>query len=637
MIQAHDLFIQYGDRILFDGISFSIKTVDKIGLIGRNGVGKTTLFQILSHTLVPDRGTIRYPKETKIGYLSQSISLDTEETVIAETKKAFAQIEIIKAENSRLEEKISRDHDYESKSYQKALDKLQHNYQRLHQLEAEKVEEKTERVLKGLGFTTSDLEKEIYTLSGGWQMRIQLAKLLLQGPDLLLLDEPTNHLDIEAIIWLEEYLKNYPNSVVLISHDKEFLKNTCTRILELENSKLTDYSVSYEKYEKLKEERQIQLEAAYKNQQRVIAEKERTISRFMAKATKTSMAQSMQRQLDKMERIELDPTSAKHVKIRFLPIPRSSRTVLKANKIGKSFGDKIVLKNISMEVERGDRIAIVGQNGQGKTTLARLLLNELPLSSGEIKHGSNLEIGYYAQNQADSITDSETLLEYMEMIAPEGMHTRVRSILGAFLFSGEDVDKKIKVLSGGEKSRLAFAQMLMKPINLLVLDEPTNHLDMISKEVLKQALLDYEGTLIVVSHDRDFLSGLTTKTIELRDQTMFTYLGDVNYFLEKRKLDTLRQVAMHKTKTTEEPSNFKKNDLDYNARKEIKRRIQSSEKKVMRLEQQILKLEEEMSKDNFYNQPNALEKLNQHRELKKKLEQAEAAWESVVSELDEDL
>jgi ATP-binding cassette subfamily F protein 3 len=470
-------------------------------------------------------------------------------------------------------------------------------------------------------------------------MRVELARLLLQQPDLLMLDEPTNHLDIEAIIWLEQYINNYPNAVVVISHDRAFLRNTAKRIIEIENSKVYDYVMPYDRYLINKEEFRTQQEAAYKNQQREIAEKERTIKRFMAKATKTTMAQSMQKQLNKMDRIELDAVDQKEMKIRFLPVPRSSRTVLKARNLHKHFGAKQVLSGLEVDLERGDRVAIVGQNGQGKTTLSKILLKKLEPTRGEVEYGTQLSVGYYAQNQSDLLDDEATILEFMELRAPEGMRTRVRSLLGAFMFSGEDVEKKIKVLSGGERARLAFAHLLMQPINLLVLDEPTNHLDLASKEVLKNALIDYEGTLVVISHDRDFLADLTSKTLELRDQKMFTYLGDVNYFLEKRAMEDLRQVAMYKSTEkakdqTQAEASPKTPVLNLEEKKAMQKRVQSIEKKIFNLEQDIAKIEQILGQEDFYQSNDYPQQSAKYQSLKDELLAAEQEWESLVDNIE---
>ncbi|MDH3648147.1 MAG: ATP-binding cassette domain-containing protein, partial [Saprospiraceae bacterium] len=498
MLQVNDIYVKYGDRILLDHITFLINREDKIALVGRNGVGKSTLFQVISGRMRGDGGEISCQKGTDIGYLEQTLTIDCSQTIRDEVKKAFANIQDLERENQMLEKNIASYEDYEDPAYISLLEKFNLNLERLHHLGAAQMDKEIEQVILGLGFSADEIDNRIDTLSGGWQMRVQLAQLLLMKPHLLLLDEPTNHLDIEAIIWLENYIRNYAGAIILISHDKTFLRNTVDRIIELENGSATDYVCGFDRYLLLKQERYDQLEAAFKNQQKTIAQKERTIKRFMAKASKTSMAQSMQKQLDKMDRIILPSVSEAKFTIRFLPVPRSSRTVVKGKRLDKSFDSNHVLHGIDLEIERGDRVAIVGQNGQGKTTLVKILMGEINTDSGELEFGSNLEVGYYAQNQSDFLEEDLTVLEMMENAASEEMRSKVRSILGAFMFSGEDVEKRIKVLSGGERARLAFAHLLLRPINFLVLDEPTNHLDMEAKEVLKQALRSYDGSLLVV-------------------------------------------------------------------------------------------------------------------------------------------
>ena len=634
MIHLHDLRIQYGDRVLFKDINFQINPSDKIALIGRNGVGKSTLFKLITGEISPDEGTIHIANNVSIGHLEQVLQLDTSKSIREAANEAFAEVIALEAENERLQQAMADATDYESQAYMDLLDEFNLNLERLNHHEVGSRDKKIEMVLKGLGFKPEAFDNALSTLSGGWQMRVQLAKLLLQAPNLLLLDEPTNHLDIEAIIWLEDYIQKYNQAVIVISHDRAFLRNTANRIIEIEHSKAYDYNLTYDKYLVQKEEIRQQQEAAFKNQQKLIADKERTIKRFMAKATKTSMAQSMQKQLDKIERIELDTASSKNMRIQFLPVPRSGRTVLKARDLHKSYGDKKVLSGLSFEVERGDRIAIVGQNGQGKTTLAKILLNRLEPSSGEVEFGSQLSIGYYAQDQADELEEDATIFEFMELRAPEGMRTRVRSILGAFMFSGEDVEKKIKVLSGGERARLAFAQLLMEPINLLVLDEPTNHLDMDSKEVLKDALATYEGTLIVVSHDRDFLSDLTSKTLELRDNDMHTYLGDINYFLEKRAMDNMRDVALYQSEPSSATAAKPRAPIDQDKLRALKKQVSNAEKKVLKIETEIGNLEKEMYAADFYERSDSEKITEKHAALKADLEKAEGDWEALVEELE---
>ena len=497
------------------------------------------------------------------------------------------------------------------------------------------MEANAEKILKGLGFKAKDLNRQTDEFSGGWKMRVELAKMLLQRPDYLLLDEPTNHLDIEAIIWLEKFLQNYPGAIILISHDKQFLDVVTDRTIEIELGKVYDYKAPYSKYLVQRAERKALQEAAFKNQQKVIAQKERTITRFMAKASKTKMAQSMKKQLEKMERIEIDVEHTETMNLRFPEAPRSGQVVVEANQLSKSYGDLLVLKNISLKLDRGDRLAFVGQNGQGKTTLAKILVNVLASSGGQLKHGHNVQIGYYAQDQSESLNPKLTLLETMENASPPEMRTRLRSILGAFLFSGEDVDKKVSVLSGGERARLALACMLLRPFNLLVLDEPTNHLDILSKEVLKNALQQYNGSLVVVSHDRDFLKGLTNRTIEFRDQKLYEYIGDVNAFLEKRSLDNMRQVELSSKDKLNLKSNAK-SSLDFQERKKLQRAVQNAEKKIEKLEAQIENWEMKMTEASFYQQADSNREIERYQQAKKDLEQAYLDWEQAQSILEKD-
>ena len=463
--------------------------------------------------------------------------------------EAFEEVRSIEARQTEINKDIESRSDYESDSYKRLLDEWSELNDRFLHLEGASAEANTEKVLKGLGFKSKDLQRKTNEFSGGWQMRVELAKILLQKPDYLFLDEPTNHLDIESILWLEQFLKDYPGAMIIISHDKQFLDTVTNRTLEIETGKLFDYNASYSQYLALRAERREKLESAFQNQQKVIAEKERTINRFMAKATKTKMAQSMKKQLEKIERIELDNADTATFILRFPPSPRSGQIVVDGKSIQKSYGAIEVLKGVDIKLERGERIGFVGQNGQGKTTLAKMIVGDESISGGHLDLGHNVEIGYYAQNQSDTLQPGLTVLQTMEAASPAEMRTKLRSILGAFMFSGEDVDKKVSVLSGGERARLAMACLLLRPFNLLVLDEPTNHLDMLSKEVLKEALLQYDGTMVVVSHDRDFLSGLTDRTLEFRDHKLFEYLGDVNYFLDKRELDNMRAVEKNQKKT----------------------------------------------------------------------------------------
>ncbi len=637
MISVNGLYIQYGDRILFNRCNLSIEKNEKIALIGRNGAGKSSLLKLLCGKFLPDEGSIEVQKGATLGYLEQDLDLNLEVPILEEAKKAFAEINDLKDKlekiNAKLESGIE-DMDLLSSLLQQQSDL----FTRIEFLGGDAVESKAEKVLLGLGFKSKDLQRKLGEFSGGWQMRVEIAKLLLRHPDVLLLDEPTNHLDIESIIWLEKYLKRYEGNIILISHDTQFLDTICNKTIEIDSGKLHEYKASYYKYIKLREDRVAIQEAAFKNQQKSIEQKERTIKRFMAKANKSKMAQSMQKQLDKVERITIDTFNTKDMDLRFPDPPRSGRLVVKAE-CSKSYGDLKVLSDIDFEIERGEKVAFVGQNGQGKSTLAKLIVGGIEPSSGSIDLGHNVMIGYYAQNQAEALDSKKNLLETMEDHASPEQRPKIRSILGSFLFSGEDVEKKVSVLSGGERARLALAIMVLKDFNLLILDEPTNHLDIQAKAVLKETIQKYEGTCIIVSHDRDFLTDLTQKTVEFRDQKLINYLGDVNYFLEKRALDNMRQVEM--TTTTERTSKpeSQSTSTSFLSREEIKkmkRKVQYVEREIERLEKEVENLQTLMYEADFYKDPNSQEVLKKHSELKDQLAAKMEEWEMQVDLLGEE-
>ena len=602
MLSATGIYQQYGDRILFDRVTFTIGSRDKVGLVGRNGAGKSTMLKIIAGDVSPDEGKVQRESGSTLGFLHQEMDMPTGNTVMEETLTAFAHIQEMEDRLEALNKEMEVRTDYSSESYSEMLEEFTHLTERFALVGGITIEAEAERVLKGLGFESKDFSRQTTEFSGGWQMRIELAKMLLQRPDYLLLDEPTNHLDIESIIWLENWLASYSGAVITISHDKQFLDNVTNRTLEIELGNVYDYKAGYSKYVELQAERREKAEAAYLNQQKVIADKERTISRFMAKATKTKMAQSMQKQLDKIERIELDVTDNAVMNLRFPPAPRSGAITLKAKHVTKTYGKLNVLRGVDIKVDRGDRVAFVGQNGQGKTTLAKILIGKLPATAGEVELGHNVSVGYYAQNQSDALDGNKTLLETMEEASPPEMRTRLRTILGAFLFSGEDQDKKVMVLSGGERARLALACMLLRPFNLLVLDEPTNHLDMASKDMLKSALMDYDGTLLVVSHDREFLAELTERTIEFRDHRLYEHLGDVNTFLEKRQLDDMRSVELEKPKLNGHAPAAPppRVALDPDTQRRLEKDIANAERKIERLESEIKAIHLAMSDPSFY-------------------------------------
>ncbi len=625
MLTGNNLYVQYGDRILLNGVNVVIGDRDKIGLVGRNGAGKSTLMKILSGYANPQQGQIARPGSSTIGYLHQDMMLPKGKTVMDEALTAFEELKKMEDKLAQIEQEVTERTDYETDAYMDLLEELANLSDRFTYMDGDTMQAQAEKVLSGLGFKSKDMWRLTDEFSGGWQMRIELAKMLLQKPTYILLDEPTNHLDIESIIWLENFLKDYAGAVIVISHDKQFLNNVTTRTVEIELGRLHDYKASYSKYVELRTERRALMQNAFDNQQRVIAQKERTIERFKAKANKAAMAQSMMKQLDKMDRVELDEEDIAAMKIRFPEPPRSGQVPIDAKDIKKNYGDLHVLSGVDIRMDRGDRVAFVGQNGQGKTTLAKILVESEEASSGTVVIGHNVNIGYYAQNQAETLHRELTVLQTAEQISPPEMRTRLRSILGCFMFSGGDVDKKVSVLSGGERARLALACMLLRPINLLVLDEPTNHLDMLSKDVLKQAVMEYEGSLIIVSHDRDFLAGLTTKTYEFRDKQIFEHLGDVNYFLEKRQLDNMRDVEMANKASKNKPAATL--SLDESAKKELQKKVQNTERKISDLEKQIANFEKLMGEADFYQKPDAQKQMDAYKKLKSDLDVVVAEWE----------
>ncbi len=613
-------------------VTTTIKPGERVGLVGRNGAGKSTILKIIAGEMNPQEGEVAYPNGTTIGYLHQDMLMPKGKTVIDEALSAFAELKQMDARLHEIEAELSHREDYETDGYMELIGELSDLSERIHLLGGDTMVADTERILKGLGFRDKDFSRLTDEFSGGWQMRIELAKMLLRRPDVLLLDEPTNHLDIESILWLENWIMNSTGIVVTISHDKRFLDITTNRTLEIELGKIFEYKVGYSKAMEMRSERRELLQNAFDNQQKVIADRQRTINRFMAKATKTSMAQSMQKQLNKMDRVEIDDEDVASMNIRFPPAPRSGEIAASAENLTKSYGHLKVLENVDFQILRGERIAFVGQNGQGKTTLAKMLVGQEGTTKGTAAVGFNAHVGYYAQNQAETLDPKITLLETMEMHAPPEMRTKLRAVLGAFMFSGEDVDKKVVVLSGGERARLAMACMMLRPINFLVLDEPTNHLDMISKEVLKQAILDYDGTLLVVSHDRDFLDGLTDKTIEFRDHKLKEYLGDVNYFLEKRALDNMRDVekATVTAAAAKAPPNWSA-AIDPEEKKRIQRNAQKTEKRIEEIEADQKSIEKLMAAPDFYSKKESDGVLKKYASQKAELEKLYVDWEEMLA------
>jgi ATP-binding cassette subfamily F protein 3 len=549
LISVDNITVSYGGWDLFSEVSLLVNPRDRIGLVGKNGAGKTTLLKIITGEQVPTSGVVSKSEDETIGYLPQQMKVADTTSLVEETAKAFEEVLALEAEIAEINEQLGVRTDYESDSYENLLHRLNDATDRYHILGGETRDADIERTLLGLGFRREDFGRPTKEFSGGWRMRIELAKLLLRRPSVFLLDEPTNHLDIESIQWLEGYLRDYPGAVVLISHDRAFLDNVTNRTVEISLGKLYDYKVPYSKYVELRAERRQQQLAAYENQQKLIEKTEEFIEKFRYKPTKSNQVQSRVKQLEKLERLEVDEEDTATMNIKFPPAPRSGQIVAEIKNVGKTFppregqsAEKHVFSGADFTIERGEKIALVGRNGEGKTTLSRMLTGELSPTEGTIRVGANVNIGYYAQNQDDLMDGNFTVFDTLDRVAVGDIRTRLRDILAAFLFRGGDIDKKVKVLSGGERSRLAMARLMLEPYNLLVLDEPTNHMDMRSKDILKRAIMRYDGTVVIVSHDREFLDGLVDKVYEFRDGGVREYLGDIWYFLEKRKLESLAEV-----------------------------------------------------------------------------------------------
>ena len=597
MISLDNLTISYGGWTLFDGISFMINPKDRIGLVGKNGAGKTTLLRVITGEQQPTEGAVTINSECTIGYLPQQMRVADTTSLVAETAKAFEEVLRIEANIERLTAEIASRTDYESEEYADLIHRLNDANDRYHILGGDTRDADIERTLLGLGFKRTDFERPTREFSGGWRMRIELAKLLLRRPSIFLLDEPTNHLDIESIQWLEEYLKNYNGAVLLISHDRAFLDNVTTRTVEISLGKAYDYKVPYSKYVVLRQERRAQQMAAYENQQRLIEKTEEFIEKFRYKPTKSNQVQSRIKQLEKLDRIEVDEEDLSRLNIKFPPAPRTGQIVAEVKEVGKAFGEKRIFAGAEFTIERGQKIALVGRNGEGKTTFARMLIGELEPTEGDIKLGANVNIGYYAQNQDDLMDGEFTVFDTLDRVAVGDIRTRLRDILGAFLFRGEDIEKKVKVLSGGERSRLAMARLMLEPYNLLILDEPTNHMDMRSKDILKDALQKYDGTVVVVSHDREFLDGLVDRIYEFRDGGVREYLGDIWYFLEKRKLESLQEIEYKERPSVDKSATESTNagKLSYEQKKEQEKLLRKLRKAVESVEEELAKVEAEIA------------------------------------------
>ena len=608
--------------------------------MGKNGAGKTTLLKVIMGMQPPTSGVVTMSGDTTLGYLPQQMKVHDTTTLVEETAKAFEEVLFLEREMERLTAEIAAREDYESEEYGDLVHRLSEATERHNLLGGESRDAQIERTLLGLGFKREDLNKPTSTFSGGWRMRIELAKLLLRRPSVFLLDEPTNHLDIESIQWLEGYLKDYPGAVLLISHDRDFLDNVTNRTVELLLGKVYDYKVPYTQYVQLRKERREAQIAAYNNQQRLIEKTEEFIEKFRYKPTKSNQVQSRVKQLEKLDRIEIDEEDLSALNLKFPPAPRSGQIVAELKEVGKSFGAKRVFGGADFTIEKGAKIAFVGRNGEGKTTLARILIGELEPSEGSVKVGANVSIGYYAQNQDDLMDGDFTVYDTLDKVAVGDIRTKLRDILGAFLFRGEDVDKKVRVLSGGERSRLAMARMMLSPHNLLVLDEPTNHMDMRSKDILKEAIRNYDGTLVVVSHDREFLDGVVDKIYEFRDGGVKEYLGGIRYFLEKRRLEDMRQIEVKDAVVKEQKSAAGKEE--YLAKKENEKLVRKTQRAIEEREAKIMALEEEVAEwDKRLGAPeeNGIDLsdskvFEEYNALKQKLAFEEHEWEKLCYELE---
>ncbi|QNS41174.1 ATP-binding cassette domain-containing protein [Chryseobacterium manosquense] len=640
MLSVQGLGLHHSGNYLFQNVNFTIKKDDKIGLVGKNGAGKSTLLKMLTGEINFYEGNIVPEGNITIGFLKQDLDFVKGRTVWDETLQAFEQINAMKNELDEVNHQLATRTDYESDFYENLIHRMTELNDLLMHHDAYNLEGDVEKVLLGLGFKADDFNKITDEFSGGWRMRIELAKLLLQKNDLMLLDEPTNHLDMESIIWLEEFLKDYPGAIVLVSHDKQFMTSVCNRTFDINNKKVDDYKANYTKYLELSKERKEKLTQAKKNQDAEIKQMEDNINRFRASATKASFAQSLIKKLDKIERIEIDNEDVSKFNIRFVQSIVPGKVIFEAKNLGKSYGNKQVFDKVDFFVERGDRIALLGQNGQGKTTLAKILAGEIKDYSGQWELGHNVNIGYFAQNQEEVLTPNKTVLEEAEDAATEETRPRVRDLLGSFLFQGEDVQKKTKVLSGGERNRLALCKLLLRPFNTLIMDEPTNHLDIQSKEIIKLALQKFEGTLIVISHDREFLQGLTDKIFEFRDGRMKEFLGDVNEYLEFRQKESIREVSAEKSKLQEmrnepvvekivEKPVEKKPVIVSKDQKNIQNKIKKIEEKISELELKIEEMEAGFAKEN----PSE-ETLEIYKAKKEELDLALQEWEFLGTQLD---
>ncbi|NVO01383.1 MAG: ABC-F family ATP-binding cassette domain-containing protein [Bacteroidetes bacterium] len=643
MISVNNLSISFTGTYLFDDVSFIVNDRDRIGLVGKNGAGKSTLLKILSGLQEAEKGTFVKPNDTTIGYLPQELKNKSNKTILNEALSAFVEAKDLESKIKHYTSEISKRTDYESDAYYQIIHQLTDANERFQIIGGHTMQADAERVLIGLGFTQNDFERPISEFSGGWQMRVELAKILLQKPDVLLLDEPTNHLDIESIQWLEDFLIGYFGAVVLVSHDRAFLDNITQRTIEISLGKIYDFKACYSDYLILRAEGREQQMATYNNQQKQIQDIEKFITRFRAQATKAKQVQSRIKLLDKIDRVEVEAIDSSAIHFRFPPAPHCGKVMVEAENLSKAYGNKKVLSNLTFLVNKGERVALVGKNGEGKTTLSRIIIKDLDYE-GSCKLGHNVSVGYYAQNQADLLNPDKTVFETIDDIAVGEIRTKIRNILGSFLFGAEAIDKKVKVLSGGEKSRLALAKLLLTPVNLLVLDEPTNHLDMQSKDILKNALNKYDGTLIIVSHDRDFLQGLTNKVYEFKNQKIKEYIGDIYNFLQSRKMESLKQLEKKTNDNlkvavsgeSQNKVNREKRKLFEKELRKIETQIERSEKEIDRLEKEIKAIDDILLNPETYKEAlKSKDFYSNYEELKGQLEKEMQIWEELNSKADE--
>ncbi len=643
MLNISNLSVNFSGDYLFKGVNFVVNKKDRIGLVGKNGVGKSTILKVICGLQTPFSGQVDHKPDIRIAYLPQEISVTGSNSVFDETKLAFSELNDLEKRIEEINRELEQREDYESSSYHDLLDELNTAHTRLSHFDADKVDSMVEKVLKGLGFNQDEFERSISTFSGGWQMRVELAKLLLTKPDVLLLDEPTNHLDIESILWVESFFKSFEGALMLISHDRMFLDNVTNRTIEIVNGRIYDYKAPYSKFLTLREERLQQQEAAFKNQQQYIKQQERFIERFRAKNTKAKQVQSKIKQLDKIERIQFDEVDDSTIRFLFPPAPRSGELVAEFRGMRKAFGDNVVFEDVDLKIVRGERLAFVGKNGMGKSTMVRILVGQ-ESNEGLARLGHKTALGYYAQIQENTLDQSLTVMQTVENEATGDWtkQSRLRGLLGSFLFKEDDIDKKVKVLSGGEKSRLALAKLILNEINLLILDEPTNHLDMSAKEMLKNALLAYDGTLIVVSHDRSFLQGLTDRTIEFQKGQIKEHLGSIDEFLNNHSLDSFREFEEDKKpRTVVAKAAPSQNKISYEEKKETGRRVRQLQKEVRRLERSIEDLEANLDElEAKLSDPSSIDVGSnenkdlffQHAELKREIDRKMAQWERASNE-----